>query len=474
MSQGRKTARAARRAGGWRPDLLGSYYDVAVVGGGAMAAAVAWALTRRLGTPEPNGPRITVLAPRLLGQDWHPDNVARLHDLRIDAAVGRLAAGVGHRYRAWADELDLEPARVDGGHLALATTLEGRQALRLAAAGVGSCRVVGPSERGEILEGHSHIECLEAWYEPLAATMQLPDLVFRLAEAAVANGVSAVDRAAVLQLTAARDGFELRTTAGSSFARMIVDTTSDLALARACGLGQVRGGVVGYQLTTSALAPMLPVCVSVGDVVVTQRPSGELDLDVPSSGPGAAGLQGAAAGVAAVVEALPKLASAPIVSCRPQHGAISPDGAPVLGQVRDGFWAVGATGIHHLDLLPVMAEAVAEQIAAVLWGAPAASVTNFSGPSFSGPASFARELSMCAPTRFRPGFSALDPAHGGWWCDHCGERPAGEYRLLAGRVIHTGGCGRPVVEATPGPQSAARSAGSLRVPELVGARAGLR
>ncbi len=458
-------ARLARRAGGWRPDSLGAYYDVAVVGGGAMAAAVAWALTRTVGCSGPSGHRITVLAPRLLGQNWHPDNVARLYDLRADARLSRLAAVAGQRYRAWADELDLEPARVDGGHLALAVTVEGRRALRQAASGLASCRAVSTAERSDILEGHSRIECLDAWYEPLAATMQLPDLVFRLAEAASGGGAAMVDGAAVLQLTATHDGFELRTTAGTSFARMIVDTTADLALARACGLGQVRGGVVGHQLTTSALAPMLPVSVSVGDVVVSQRPSGELDLDVPAVGPGASGLQGAAAGVAAVVVTLPRLGVAPIVSCRPQRGAISPDGSPVMGPVRESFWAVGAMGTQHLDLLPVMAEAVAQQVALALSGAPTAALA---GAQFA--AATDAELAMCAPQRLRPTFSAIDPAHCGWYCEHCGERPAAEFTLLAGQLVHTGGCARLVTEDGPAPSSE----DGRRVPELVPARSGRR
>lgn len=439
-----------------------------------MATAVAWALTRLIDPGGPGGPKVTVLAPRLVGQHWHPDNVARIHDLRPDPRVGRFAPGAGQRYRAWADDLDLEPARVDGGHLALATTVEGRCTLRQAAVGVASCRPVGPAERSEILEGHSRIECLEAWYEPLAATMQLPDLVFRLAEAAVGNGVSLVDGAAVLHLTAARDGFELRTSAGTTFARMIIDTTSDLALARACGLGQVRGGVVGYQLTTSALAPMLPVSVSVGDVVVTQRPSGELDLDVPSLSPGPGGLQGAAAGVASVVAALPRLGAAPIVSCRPQRGAISPDGAPVLGQLRESFWAVGAFGTQHLDLLPVMAEAVAQQVAAAL-----------GGPQWPAPQSDGSELAICSPRRLRPAFSAVDPAQRGWCCEHCGERPAGEFTLVAGTLVHTGGCARAQVERTVTPPSVRSVAFDHAVPpggsptplgasRLVGAGTGTR
>ena len=98
-----KDDRSTRRAGGWRSRSLAARYDVVIVGDGALAAAVAWALTRT--QPER---RVALLAPALMGQHWDPSCVARLHALRPDARVRSLLPRATLRYRAWAEELGLD------------------------------------------------------------------------------------------------------------------------------------------------------------------------------------------------------------------------------------------------------------------------------------------------------------------------------------------------------------------------------
>ena len=412
---------STRRAGGWRPRSLAARYDVVIVGDGALAAAVAWALTRS--QPER---RVAVLAPALMGQHWDPSCVARLHALRPDARVRSLLPRATQRYRAWAEELGLEPPRVDGGHLVLATTVQARTRLGAAAGELASCREVGAGERGEILDGHEVVRCLAGWYEPLASTMALPDLVFRLAEAAVAAGVHLVDGAAVRNVLHTATGYRLGTNAGVTHADVLVDLDPALALSRAAGLHAARPVPLAQQLTTAAMAPLLGVSVTIEEVVVSQRPSGEIDLVMAlPGGLGPSGLEAAAAGASTVVRALPRLGGATIVRRRSQYGTVSPDGLAMIGQLSEGFWTAGGLGRHDLDLLPVVAEGLAQ---AIIVGELDASLADFS------------------PQRLAPvGFTA-PAALSGWNCATCGRRDRREFSLVAGRVVHTLGCGRPLEE----------------------------
>ena len=420
-SLGNKDDSSTRRAGGWRSRSLAARYDVVIVGDGALAAAVAWALIRS--QPER---RVAVLAPALMSQHWDPSCVARLHALRPDARVRSLLPRATQRYRAWAEELGLEPPRVDGGHLVLATTVQARTRLGVAAAELASCREVGAGARGEILDGHEVVRCLAGWYEPLASTMALPDLVFRLAEAAASAGVHLVNGAAVRNVLHTATGYRLGTNAGVTHADVLVDLDPALALSRAAGLHAARPVPLAQQLTTSAMAPLLGVSVTIDEVVVSQRPSGEIDLVMAlPGGLGPSGLEAAAVGANTVVRALPRLGGATIVRRRSQYGTVSPDGLAMIGQVSEGFWTAGGLGRHDLDLLPVVAEGLAQ---AIIVGELDASLADFS------------------PQRLAPvGFTA-PAALSGWNCATCGRRDRREFALVAGWVVHALGCGRPLEE----------------------------
>ena len=106
---GRKERASLQRSSGWHPQSLQGGYDVVVVGGAALAVATAWAVTQQDASL-----RVAVLAPTALGATWDPATLARLPALRVPAELTALVPRSAVRYRAWADELGLEPPRVRG------------------------------------------------------------------------------------------------------------------------------------------------------------------------------------------------------------------------------------------------------------------------------------------------------------------------------------------------------------------------
>ncbi|MEZ5232275.1 MAG: FAD-dependent oxidoreductase [Acidimicrobiales bacterium] len=316
---------------------MAAAYDIAIIGESAVAVALAWAVSRA----DANA-RVVVLAPRLLGGGADPADAARLHALRLPGALTPLVPRSAVRYRAWAEALQLDPPRVNGGHLVLATTVESAGRLRAAAATVPSCRALQEAERLELLAEHDATTCIAGWHEPLATTMLAGDLVFRLAEAAAAAGVDLVDGAAVLSVTRQRDGFELCTAAGTTRVGDVIDAEPLLAASRAAGL---RGTVVAathQRLVTAAMAPLLPSGVTVDDIGLSQRASGELDLVLPTTDPvQGTGLAAAASALATVVGALPVLSAAPVVRRSSHREAMSFDGLPIVGRLAGGWWVCG-------------------------------------------------------------------------------------------------------------------------------------
>ncbi|MEZ5263122.1 MAG: hypothetical protein R2755_15440 [Acidimicrobiales bacterium] len=426
---------------------MAAAYDIAIIGESAMAVALAWAVSRA----DANA-RVVVLAPRLLGGGADPADAARLHALRLPGALTPLVPRSAVRYRAWAEALQLDPPRVNGGHLVLATTVESAGRLRAAAATVPSCRALQEAERLELLAEHDATTCIAGWHEPLATTMLAGDLVFRLAEAAAAAGVDLVDGAAVLSVTRQRDGFELCTAAGTTRVGDVIDAEPLLAASRAAGL---RGTVVAathQRLVTAAMAPLLPSGVTVDDIGLSQRASGELDLVLPTTDPvQGTGLAAAASALATVVGALPVLSAAPVVRRSSHREAMSFDGLPIVGRLAGGWWVCGGLGRHQVDLLPLLAESLA------------AAVTG---------ADLEEALAPLHPDRLKAAPSAVLPSATLLSCRTCGPRDRSQFRLVGGRLVHTLGCGRatgteplPSVEL-PAAQPAARPVAPAIVPSV--------
>lgn len=414
---GRKERASLQRSSGWRPQSLQGGYDVVVVGGGALAVATAWALS-----VQDAALRVAVLAPTTVGATWDPATLARLHALRVPAELTSLVPRAAVRYRAWADELGLEPPRVRGGHVVLATTTAANVALRAAAAQVPSCRAVSVQERLELVFRHDPASSLGGWHEPLATTMDLHDLVFRLAEAAARAGVDLVDDAAVTAMTATATGYRLATTAGPTEAAVVLDVDPSLAVSRAAGLTGTITAASHQRLTTAAMAPLLGVSLTIDDVAVSQRPSGEVDLIVPLAGPlQASGLAACASGARKAVAALPALSAAAVIDRRSYHEAISLDGLPLIGALAPRLWCAGGLGRHRFDLLPLVAESLA-------------------GAAVSG--QLDATLAGFAPQRQLRGRAAVLPSAARLSCAVCGSRDRSEFVLVAGRLVHAGGCGR--------------------------------
>ena len=172
------------------------------------------------------------------------------------------------------------------------------------------------------------------------------------------------------------------------------------------------------------MAPLLGCGVTVDDVGLNQRSSGEIDLVVPMPGPvSTTGLAAAVPGLAAVVAALPFLAGAPIVGRTSHRGAISYDGLPIVGQLAGGWWVCGALGRHEADLLPLLCESLAD---AALGGA------------------LDDSLAPLRPDRLRGAPSAVLPSATLLSCRTCGPRDRSQFSLVAGRLVHSLGCGRPL------------------------------
>ena len=323
-----------------------------------------------------------------------------------------------------------------------------------------SCRPVADAELLELVDGHDPATCLAAWHEPLATTMDLSDLIFRLCEAAAGAGVDMVDHAELQRVERGEAGYRLTTTAGEAFANVVVDLDPQLAVSRAAGLGGTVVAPTHQLLTTGAMAPLLARSLTIDDVTVSQRRTGEVDLVIPMPGSLARfGLESAIAGVRRVVAALPAVAGGEVVGRIGHREATSFDGLPVVGPVAKGLWACGALGRHHFDLLPLIAEELA---AAVLSDHPGGVLDAFS------------------PRRAWPE-SAVIPSASRLSCPTCGVRDRAEFDFVAPRLVHRAGCGRVLgavpgvvrvidehVEPAPAPASATQRPAATRVVPATG------
>jgi hypothetical protein len=234
--------------------------------------------------------------------------------------------------------------------------------------------------------------------------------------------VDLVDGAAVERLGGNPGRFEVRTSAGSTYAATVVDADETLALSVAAGLGEVAVTTSHHVIRTVALPPLLSVGLQIDGVDVRQLADGTVELSIPSPGPWASsGLAAVASAVRTVVGVVPAFAAAGIVDHRVHREALAADGLPIVGPVVEGLWATGGWGRHGLDAVAVMSDALAEAVV--------------DGATEQLPAPFQPRRLVGSP---RPAAGAPGPLT----CSACGVRRSEEFRLAGRHWWHAAGCGR--------------------------------
>jgi len=412
----RRTERSpGQRRAGWRPAALGDRYDVVVVGDGVVPLAVAWRLAS-LGS----GSRVAVLAPTLVGASCDPMAAARLHALRPEEFAAPLLPEATAAWRRCLAELSLDRSRVISGHLTIATTVDEWARAERVAATLPSCRSVDERTLLDLVPVLGAGAALGAWYEPEATSVELPEVLFTLARAAVDLGVDLVDGAAIERVGGHPGRFELVTSAGTTCAGAVVDADPSLALSAAAGSAAFTTRTSSRVVRTAPIPPLFGA-MQIDGIFLRQRADGTVELELPDRAPAdRRGLAAAAGEVRVVVDAIPALAGASIVDHRERSESVPADGLPVFGRVVEGLWATGGWGRCELDVAALVAESLA---AAVLGGGVDPCLASFAPARLAG-------RTVRGEGRSRPRA-----------CPVCGSRPGDEYRLVDGRWWHVAGCG---------------------------------
>ena len=414
-TQRRTELSPGRRTVGWRPGVLGDRYDVVVLGDGVVALAVAWRLASLRARS-----RVAVLAPTMVGASCDPTAAARLHALRPERFVAPLLPEATTALRRCLADLGLERSRVISGHLTIATTVDEWARAGEVAARLPSCRPVDDPTLLDLVPVLEAGAALGAWYEPEATTVELPEILFTLARAAVEAGVDLVDGAAVEHLGGHSGRFELVTSAGTTCAGAVVDADPSLALSAAAGAVGLTTRTSSRVVRTAPISPLFGA-MQIDGIFLRQRADGTVELELPDrAGRDRRGLAAAAGEVRAVVDAIPALAGASIVDYRERWESAPADGLPLCGPVVEGLWATGGWGRCELDVVAL----VAESLAAAVLGGPLAP---WSVPF--------------APGRLTGRAVEADGSAHPRACPVCGVRPSDEYRFVDGRRWHVAGCG---------------------------------
>jgi sarcosine oxidase subunit beta len=353
----------------WRKAAPQAAYDVAIVGGGAAALALAYELARGHGAA-----RIAVLAPGPLGGAPGTGSAVLRYDRREPAAIA-LFVDARRRYERLGAELDFNLGFAVHGLLNLAfSEIELDRLSCVAALGAhagNTLWMVPPREARSLLpvlaaDGDLPAPLAGALWQPSAALIEADAVVWGYARMAAAHGADIVEdcHVSTIEMAGGR-AVGVRTAAGFVGAGSVVLAGAETE-ALLPGAGVALPLVLGARavMTTAPARPLLDRTVGTSFLggLVHQNRQGRLvlTLDRPEAAPWT--VAGDAA--ARLLALAPALGHLRLARAERVVAVTTPDGAPILGPLGpDGLWACFGWGGDEVAAAPAAGARLADSIA---------------------------------------------------------------------------------------------------------------